>query len=160
LGFSDGFVSGYVVSCAKSALKIGALSRSLLPGLALAVLLFGLTRWSALAGAVFAGDDGGPGLAVRGADFARAIKTQPWAFSTQRRSPACYILLSKMSIRQKLDEVGCSAASWAWADADLWIAFGISALAVLSLTALQRPLLILLFEPKCSRRAWACRCAS
>ena len=33
------------------------------------------------------------------------------------------------------------------ADSDLWIAFGISAIAVITLTALQRPLLIYLFEP-------------
>ena len=53
IGFANGFVSAFVV-LQKSALKIGTLSHALLPGIALAVLVAGLTQWSALAGAVFA----------------------------------------------------------------------------------------------------------
>ncbi|MFZ4765049.1 MAG: metal ABC transporter permease, partial [Roseimicrobium sp.] len=52
-GFANGFMSGFVV-LRKSALKMGTLSHGLLPGIALAVWLIGLTQWSALAGAVFA----------------------------------------------------------------------------------------------------------
>ena len=45
IGFANGFVSGLVI-LKKSALQIGTLSCALLPGIAVAVLLFGLTRWS------------------------------------------------------------------------------------------------------------------
>ena len=53
IGFANGFVSGLVI-LKKSALQIGTLSCALLPGIAVAVLLFGLTRWSLLTGAVVA----------------------------------------------------------------------------------------------------------
>ena len=53
IGFANGFVSGLVI-LKKSALQIGTLSCALLPGIAVAVLLFGLTRWSLLPGAVVA----------------------------------------------------------------------------------------------------------
>lgn len=36
-------------------------------------------------------------------------------------------------------------------DADLWIAYGIGAVAVLSITAFQRPLLITLFDPRAAK---------
>ena len=49
IGFANGFVSGLVI-LKKSALQIGTLSCALLPGIAVAVLLFGLTRWSLLRG--------------------------------------------------------------------------------------------------------------
>lgn len=144
IGFSNGFVSAYVV-LRKSALKIGTLSHSLLPGLALAVLIFGLTQWSALAGAVFAAMMVGLG-SLFVARTSRIDQDTALGILYTAAFAGGYILLSRMSVRQKLDEwlfgsiVGMS-------DADLWIAFGISALAVLTLTALQRPLLILLFEP-------------
>lgn len=144
IGFSNGFVSAYVV-LRKSALKIGTLSHSLLPGLALAVLIFGLTQWSALAGAVFAAMMVGLG-SLFVARTSRIDQDTALGILYTAAFAGGYILLSRMSVRQKLDEwlfgsiVGMS-------NADLWIAFGISALAVLTLTALQRPLLILLFEP-------------
>ena len=53
IGFANGFVSGLVI-LKKSALQIGTLSCALLPGIAVAVLMFGLTRWSLLLGAVVA----------------------------------------------------------------------------------------------------------
>ena len=53
IGFANGCVSGLVI-LKKSALQIGTLSCALLPGIAVAVLLFGLTRWSLLTGAVVA----------------------------------------------------------------------------------------------------------
>jgi len=59
---------------------------------------------------------------------------------------AGYLVLTQLNIRQKLDE-WLFGSIVGMADTDLWIAFAISALAVLTLTALQRPLLIYLFEP-------------
>lgn len=144
IGFANGFVSAFVV-LKKSALKIGTLSHALLPGIALAVMLFGLTQWSALGGAIFAAMIIGLG-SVFLARTSRLDQDTAQGILYTTAFAGGYILLSRMNIRQKLDEwlfgsiVGMS-------DSDLWIAFGISAFAVLALTALQRPLLIYLFEP-------------
>lgn len=144
IGFANGFVSAFVV-LRKSALKIGTLSHALLPGIAVAVLLFGLTQWSALGGAIFAAMIIGLG-SVFLARTSRLDQDTAQGILYTTAFAGGYILLSRMNVRQKLDEwlfgsiVGMS-------DADLWIAFGISAFAVLVLTALQRPLLIYLFEP-------------
>ncbi len=144
IGFANGFVSAFVV-LKKSALKIGTLSHALLPGIALAVMLFGLTQWSALGGAIFAALLIGLG-SVFLARTSRLDQDTAQGILYTTAFAGGYILLTRMNIRQKLDEwlfgsiVGMS-------DSDLWIAFGISAFAVLALTALQRPLLIYLFEP-------------
>ena len=144
IGFANGFVSAFVV-LKKSALKIGTLSHALLPGIALAVMLFGLTQWSALGGAIFAALLIGLG-SVFLARTSRLDQDTAQGILYTTAFAGGYILLSRMNIRQKLDEwlfgsiVGMS-------DSDLWIAFGISVFAVLTLTALQRPLLIYLFEP-------------
>lgn len=144
IGFANGFVSAFVV-LKKSALKIGTLSHALLPGIALAVMLFGLTQWSALGGAIFAAMIIGLG-SVFLARTSRLDQDTAQGILYTTAFAGGYILLTRMNIRQKLDEwlfgsiVGMS-------DSDLWIAFGISAFAVLTLTALQRPLLIYLFEP-------------
>jgi manganese transport system permease protein len=144
IGFANGFVSAFVV-LRKSALKIGTLSHALLPGIALAVMIFGLTQWSALGGAIFAALLIGLG-SVFLARTSRLDQDTAQGILYTTAFAGGYILLTRMNIRQKLDEwlfgsiVGMS-------DSDLWIAFGISAFAVLTLTALQRPLLIYLFEP-------------
>lgn len=144
IGFANGFVSAFVV-LKKSALKIGTLSHALLPGIALAVLLFGLSQWSALGGAIFAAMIIGLG-SVFLARTSRLDQDTAQGILYTTAFAGGYILLSRMNVRQKLDEwlfgsiVGMS-------DSDLWIAFGISATAVLVLTTLQRPLLIYLFEP-------------
>ena len=54
IGFSNGFVSALVV-LRRSSLQIGTLSCALLPGIALAILIFGLFQLSILLGAVMAG---------------------------------------------------------------------------------------------------------
>jgi manganese/iron transport system permease protein/iron/zinc/copper transport system permease protein len=133
IGFANGFVSAFVV-LRKSALKIGTLSHALLPGIALAVLLVGLTQWSALAGAVFA------------ARTSRLDQDTSMGILYTTAFAGGYLILTQLNVRQKLDE-WLFGSLVGMADSDLWIAFFISAFAVLALTALQRPLLIYLFEP-------------
>jgi manganese transport system permease protein len=54
IGFANGFFSGFVV-LRRSALSVSALSHTMLPGIALAILATGaLTQWNAFAGALFA----------------------------------------------------------------------------------------------------------
>jgi manganese/iron transport system permease protein/iron/zinc/copper transport system permease protein len=56
------------------------------------------------------------------------------------------IVLNELGLQQKLQE-WIFGSIQAMQDSDLWIAYGISFVAVMLLTALQRPLLIYLFEP-------------
>jgi ABC-type Mn2+/Zn2+ transport system permease subunit len=144
IGFANGFVSAFVV-LRKSALKIGTLSHALLPGIALAVLMVGLTQWSALAGAVFAAMIVGLG-SIFLSRTSRLDQDTSMGILYTTAFAGGYLILTQLNVRQKLDE-WLFGSLVGMADSDLWIAFGISAIAVLSLTALQRPLLIYLFEP-------------
>ncbi len=144
IGFSNGFTSAFVV-LRKSALKVGTLSHGLLPGIALAVLFFGLSQWSALAGALFAAMFIGLG-SLFVARTSRIDQDTALGILYTAGFAAGYLVLTRLNIRQKLDE-WLFGSIVGMADSDLWIAFGISVLAVLMLTAMQRPLLIFLFEP-------------
>ena len=54
IGFANGYISAFIV-LKRSALRVGTISHGLLPGIALAVMIFGLSQWSVLAGAIAAG---------------------------------------------------------------------------------------------------------
>lgn len=144
IGFANGFVSAFVV-LRKSALKVGTLSHALLPGIALAVLVAGLSQWSALAGAVFAALIVGLG-SIFLSRTSRLDQDTSMGILYTTAFAGGYLILTQLNVRQKLDE-WLFGSIVGMADSDMWIAYGISALAVLSLTALQRPLLIYLFEP-------------
>jgi len=144
IGFSNGFVSAFVV-LRKSALKIGTLSHALLPGIALAVLMVGLTAWSALAGAVFAALMVGLG-SIFLSRTSRLDQDTSMGILYTTAFAGGYLILTQLNIRQKLDE-WLFGSIVGMADSDLWIAFSISLIAVITLTALQRSLLIYLFEP-------------
>jgi ABC-type Mn2+/Zn2+ transport system permease subunit len=144
IGFANGFVSAFVV-LRKSALKIGTLSHALLPGIALAVLMVGLTQWSALAGAIFAAMIVGLG-SIFLSRTSRLDQDTSMGILYTTAFAGGYLILTQLNVRQKLDE-WLFGSIVGMADSDLWIAFGISVVAVLALTALQRPLLIYLFEP-------------
>ena len=144
IGFANGFVSAFVV-LQKSALKIGTLSHALLPGIALAVLVAGLTQWSALAGAVFAALIVGLGSLFL-SRTSRLDQDTAMGILYTTAFAAGLLILTKLDIRQQLDE-WLFGSIVGMADSDLWIAFGISSIAVLALIALQRPLLIYMFEP-------------
>lgn len=144
IGFANGFVSAFVV-LRKSALKVGTLSHALLPGIALAVLVAGLSQWSALAGAVFAALIVGLG-SIFLSRTSRLDQDTSMGILYTTAFAGGYLILTQLNVRQKLDE-WLFGSIVGMADSDMWIAFGISALAVLLLTALQRPLLIYLFEP-------------
>lgn len=144
IGFANGFVSAFVV-LRKSALKIGTLSHALLPGIALTVLIFGLVAWSVLAGAVIAALIVGLG-SIFLSRTSRLDQDTSMGILYTTAFAGGYLILTQLNVRQKLDE-WLFGSIVGMADSDLWIAFGISAFAVLALTALQRPLLIYLFEP-------------
>lgn len=144
IGFANGFVSAFVV-LRKDALKIGTISHSLLPGLALAILIAGLTQWSALTGAIFAALIVGLG-SIFLSRTSRLDQDTAMGVLYTTAFAAGLLILKNLDVRQKLDE-WLFGSIIGMADSDLWIAFGISAIAVITLTTLQRPLLIYLFEP-------------
>jgi manganese transport system permease protein len=144
IGFANGYVSGFVV-LRRTALEIGTLSHSLLPGIALAVLLYGLSDWSTLFGAVLAALLVGLGSLLV-SRTSRLDRDTAMGILYTTAFAAGVIILTKLSLQQKLQE-WIFGSIQAMQDSDLWTAYGISFLAVVMLTALQRPLLIYLFEP-------------
>lgn len=143
IGFTNGFASGYVVLRA-TALKVGTISHSLLPGIALAVLLTGLSDWSTLGGAIFAALIVGLGSLMISRTSRIKEDTAMGVLYTTAFAIGM-LILNHLQLQSKLNEwifgsiVGMS-------DSDLWIAFAVSVISVTLLTALQRPILIWLFE--------------
>ena len=143
IGLTNGYASAFVV-LRKSALKVGSLSHALLPGIAVAILVAGLNHWSVFLGSLFAALLIGLGsLAVsRGSrldhDSALAILYTA-AFS------GGIILLRRLGVVQEMEQ-------WLFGnimglrDSDLWTNFWISFVALGTLTALHRPLLMTLFD--------------
>lgn len=143
IGCTNGYASAFVV-LKKSGLKVGSLSHALLPGIAVAIWVGGLNDGSAFLGSLFAALFLGLGsLAVsRGSrldqDSALAILGTV-AFS------GGIILLRRLGVSQEMEE-------WLFGnimglrDGDLWTNFWISAGALGLLTALHRPLLMMLFD--------------
>ena len=145
VGFSNGFVSALVV-LRRSSLQIGTISCALLPGIALAILFFGLMQLSILIGAVIAGLIVGLGslfISRTGrADHDTALSIlHTTAFALG------YIILIRLGLQQKVDD-WLFGNIMSMGDADLWIAWGTGAIAVLSITVLYRPLLICLFDTR------------
>lgn len=145
IGFANGFVSALVV-LRRSSLQIGTISCALLPGIALAILLFGLMQMSILIGAIIAGLMVGLGSLF----VSRTSKVDhDTALSIIHTTGFAigYIILIRLGLQQKVDD-WLFGSIMSMGNADLWIAYGVSALAILSITSLQRPLLIYLFDPR------------
>ncbi len=144
IGFTNGFLGAFIV-LRRLALMADALSHSLLPGLAIGVIVFGLAPaglfFGALVAALF--------VALGAQLIARSSRVKEdtslgilytVAFSLG------IVLLSYVKVRVSLTHylfgniLGLS-------NSDLWITYGISLVAVPLLVALQRPLLLTLFDP-------------
>lgn len=145
IGFTNGFVSALIV-LRRSSLQIGTISCALLPGIALAILLFGLIQISILAGAMIAGLMVGLGslfvsrTSKLDHDTALSIiHTTAFALG--------YIILIQLGLQQKVDD-WLFGNIMSMGNTDLWIAYGTGALAVLGITAFYRPLLLYLFDPR------------
>ena len=144
IGFANGYISAFIV-LRRSALRVGTISHGLLPGIALAVMLFGLSQWSVLVGAVAAGLFVGLGSLLL-SQRSRVNQDTALGILYTAGFAGGLIIISRLGIRQKLDE-WLFGGLMGMSDADLWIAFAISTLAVLVLTAYQRSILLMLFEP-------------
>lgn len=144
IGFANGYISGFIL-LRRSALQINTVACSLLPGIAIAVLLFGLTQWSVLFGAVIAALIVGLG-SLFVARTSRVDEDSSLGVIHTAAFAVGYLILVSMGLQQKIDD-WLFGSIMGLSNADLWISFVISAITVVTLTALQRPLLIHLFEP-------------
>ncbi len=145
IGFSNGFVSALIV-LRRSALQIGTLSCALLPGIALAILLFGLFQLSILAGAVLAGLLVGLG-SLFVSRTSRLDHDTALSLLHTTAFAIGYIILIQLGLQQKVDD-WLFGNIMSMSNADLWIAYATGAIAVLSISCLHRPLLIFLFDPR------------
>jgi manganese transport system permease protein len=148
VGFINGFLGAFVV-LRRLALMADSLSHSLLPGLAVGMMLFGLAPAGLFVGALCAAlfVALGAQLLARGSrikeDTALGI-LYTVAFSLG------VVLLSFVPVRVSLmhylfgNILGVS-------NQDLWVTYGISLVVIPLLVALQRPLMITLFDPAVAR---------
>ncbi len=144
IGFANGYVSAYVV-LRKAALKTGSLSHALLPGIALALLIFGLTPLSAFAGAVVAAMIVGLGSLLV-SQTSRIDQDTALAVLFTAAFSAGIILINYANAPGELQH-------WLFgdirgmSDSDLWTVFIIAVISLLVLTLFQRPIIVMLFEP-------------
>lgn len=145
IGFANGFFSGFVV-LRRNALSVSALSHTMLPGIALGILMTGvLTQASAFLGALFAALMVGLG-SVAVARGNRIAQGTALAVIYTTAFAAGVALLPRLDTRQELEH-WLFGDIMAVANADLWVAFGIGCFTLLVANLLMRPLLLTLFEP-------------
>ncbi len=144
IGFTNGCLSAFIV-LRRLALMADAVAHSLLPGLAVAVLLFGLAPAGLFFGALVAA------LLV-------ALGTQLIARCSRVKEDtslgllfACafslgLVLLSLSPVRVELHHY-LFGNILGLADSDLWVIYGISFVVLPLLVALERPLILTMFEP-------------
>jgi ABC-type Mn2+/Zn2+ transport system permease subunit len=144
VGFTNGFLGAFVV-LRRLALMADSLSHSLLPGLAVALMLFGLAPAGLFFGALVAALIVAVGAQLIARSSRLKEDTALGALYTVAFSIGV-VLISFVKVRVSLmhylfgNILGLS-------DADLWIIYGISLAVVPLLAALQRPLLLTLFDP-------------
>ncbi|RYD28181.1 MAG: metal ABC transporter permease, partial [Verrucomicrobiaceae bacterium] len=145
IGFTNGCFSAYVV-LRRSALVAGSLSHALLPGIAAGILVSGaLTAWSAFLGAMIAAL-----LVVLGslavARSSRLDQGTALAVIFTIAFAVGLILLKYVPVQVKLEDY-LFGDILNISSSDLWVTFGISVFTLVLTTALQRPILLTLFEP-------------
>ncbi len=144
IGFVNGALSAFIV-LRRLALMADAVAHSLLPGLAVALILFGLAPGTLFLGALFAA------LLVAGG-------VQLISGSTRLKEDTSLGLLFACSFSLGLVLLSFSPARvnvthylfgniLGLADSDLWIIYSISLVGLPLLVALQRPLVLMMFEP-------------
>lgn len=145
IGFTNGFFSGFVV-LRRNALSVSALSHTMLPGIALGILITGfLTQWNAFIGALFAALIVGLG-SVAVARGKRIAEGTSLAVLYTAAFAAGVAILPKLETRTELEH-------WLFGDilavgnSDLWIVYTMGSMILIVGNLLMRPLLLTLFEP-------------
>ncbi|HEY5752517.1 MAG TPA: metal ABC transporter permease [Chthoniobacterales bacterium] len=148
IGFLNGFLGAFIV-LRRLALMADALSHSLLPGLALGVLVFGLAPTGLFAGALAAALIVAIGSQLISRN-SRVKEDTSIAILYTMAFSAGVILLNKVKSPVSLHHylfgniLGLS-------NSDLWMNYGIALVTIPLVVALQRPLLVALFEPSVAK---------
>ncbi|MGC4015270.1 MAG: metal ABC transporter permease [Luteolibacter sp.] len=145
IGFANGWFSGFVI-LRRSALSVSALSHTMLPGIALAILITGaLTQWNAFAGALFAALLVGLG-SVAVARGNRIEQGTALAVLYTAAFAAGVAVLPLLKTRRQLED-WLFGNILAVGNNDLAISYATGALVLVATSLLMRPILITLFEP-------------
>ena len=147
-GFANGYLSAFVV-LRKSALQVGSLSHSLLPGIGVGILLFGLSQASAFVGALVAALIVGLGSLLV-ARSSRLGQETALAILFTTAFAGGLLLLEFAPVNVDIDHYLFGNILFA-SDSDLVTVFWVSALALTILTILRRPIVLMLFEPDAAR---------
>jgi ABC-type Mn2+/Zn2+ transport system permease subunit len=144
IGFTNGVLSAFIV-LRRLALMADAMAHSLLPGVAVAIIIFGLAPGTLFAGALVAALLVTLGVQIiSGSSRIKEDTSLGLLF-------ACAFSLGLVLLSLSPTQVTVTDYLFGnilgLADSDLWIIYAISLLAVPLLVALQRPLVLLLFEP-------------
>ncbi len=148
IGFANGFLGAFVV-LRRLALMADSLSHSLLPGLAIGVMVFGLAPQGLFLGALVAALFVALGAQLISRSSRLKEDTALGILYTVAFSIGL-VLLTFVKVRVSLmhylfgNILGLS-------NSDLWISYGVALLVVPLLAALQRPFLLTLFEPNVAR---------
>lgn len=148
IGFTNGFLSSIVV-LRRLALLADALSHSLLPGLAIGAIFFGLAPIGLFTGALIAALCVGIGGHMISRSSRLKDETAIGALYTIAFSLGI-ILLNYARVPVDLHEF-LFGNILALSNADLWIAYAVGALTVLTLVMKQRALLLAMFEPSVAK---------
>ena len=148
IGFANGFLGTFVI-LRRQALLTDALSHSLLPGLALAAMLVGLSPGGLLLGGLLAALM----VALGGQFLARnsRLKDETAVACLYITAFALGIVLIRFA-RVKIDLTHFLFGNiLGVGDGDLWIAYGSACLTLTVLVLFQRPLLLTLFDATVAR---------
>lgn len=149
IGFTNGFLGTFIV-LRRMSLMADALSHSMLPGLAIGLMLFGLSP-----GGLFLG-----GIA---AAFFVALGATLLARGSRLKEDASLAILYTVAfsvgvvILQKLPPSRVDLKHFLFGDilrlanSDLWIAYSVALVVVPGFVLLQRPLMLTLFDPSVAR---------
>ena len=148
IGFTNGFLGTFVV-LRRMALMADSLSHSMLPGLALGVMIFGLSLQALSVGGLLAAlfVALGAQLIARGS---RLKEDTALAILYTLAVSVGLVLLTFVKVRVPLNHylfgniLGLS-------NGDLWLSYFVALIGIPSLVALQRSYMLLLFEPAIAR---------
>ncbi len=144
IGFTNGVLSAFIV-LRRLALMADAMAHSLLPGVAVAIILFGLAPGNLFFGALVAALLVGLGVQIiSGSSRVKEDTSLGLLFACSFSLGLVLLSLSpsRVNVTHYLfgNILGLS-------DGDLWIIYLISFIVLPTLVAFQRPLLLLMFEP-------------
>ena len=145
IGFTNGYASAYVL-INRSPLRLTALSHSVLPGVALAALLVGITALSAFFGAVTIAITIGL-LSILIARLTRLTQDTALCILYTGAFAAGLIILNLLGQAQELEKYLLGDVK-GMSNLDLMMSFSIGLISVLLLTLFRRPILLTAFEPE------------